>query len=216
MNNQPEKITTLFLDIGGVLLTDGWNRVARKKAAEHFKLDHDIMEDRHHIIVEIFELGKITLEEYLNRVVFCDKQEFTLTDFITFMFAQSAAHPEMLTLITRLKKQYGLKIFIVSNESRELNEHRINNFGLNELADCFISSSFVRLRKPDTDVFKLALDISQVPANQIIYIDDQLMFVQLAEEFGINTIHHTDYESTSTKLTSFGLDTINDSYDEKR
>jgi putative hydrolase of the HAD superfamily len=97
----------------------------------------------------------------------------------------------------------------VSNESRELNEYRIKKFGLNDLADCFISSSFVRLRKPDTDMFKLALDISQVPAEQIIYIDDQLMFVRLAKNFGIHTIHHTDYESTSTKLASFGLVTIN-------
>ena len=216
MNNRPEKITTLFLDIGGVLLTDGWDRVARKKAALYFKLDDDIMEERHHITVEIFELGKITLDEYLNRVVFCDKQVFTVTDFIIFMFAQSTAHSEMLMLISQLKKQYNLKIVIVSNESRELNEHRIKKFGLNELADCFISSSFVRLRKPDTDMFKLALDISQVPANQVIYIDDQLMFVQLAENFGINTIHHTNYESTTAKLASFGLSTINGSYDKNR
>ena len=174
------------------------------------------MEDRHHITMETFELGKITLEEYLNRVVFCDEQVFTTSDFREFMFTQSTAHNEMLSLITQLKKEYNLKIVIVSNESRELNEHRIKKFGLNKLADCFISSSFVRLRKPDTDIFKLALDISQVSANQIIYIDDQLMFVQLAENFGINTIHRTDYESTSTKLASFGLSIINGSYDKNR
>ena len=212
MNNRSEKITTLFLDIGGVLLSDGWNRMARKKAAVHFKLDHDLMEDQHHITVETFELGKITLDEYLNRVVFFDKQVFTVTDFITFMFAQSSAHSEMLTLITRLKKEYGLKILIVSNESRELNEHRIKKFRLDELADCFISSSFVRLRKPDTDIFKLALDIAQVAPAQIVYLDDQLMFVQLAESFGINSIHHTDFESTRTKLASFGLGINNDSH----
>jgi len=216
MNNRPETINTLFLDIGGVLLTDGWDRVARKKAALYFKLDDDIMEDRHHITVETFELGKITLEEYLKRVVFCDKQEFTVTDFREFMFAQSAAHAEMVSLIIELKKEHSLKIVIVSNESRELNEHRIRKFRLNELADCFISSSFVRLRKPDTDIFKLALDISQVPAKQIVYIDDQIMFVQLADNFGINTIHHTDYESTRSKLASFGLGAINHSYDETR
>jgi putative hydrolase of the HAD superfamily len=214
MNNQ--KITALFLDIGGVLLTDGWNRVARKKAAEYFKLDHRVMEDRHHITVETFELGKITLEEYLRRVVFVDHQGFRIQDFKEFMFAQSTGHFKMLSLIATLKKEQNLKIVIVSNESRELNEYRIKKFGLNELADYFISSSFVRLRKPDTDMFKLALDISQVPAEQIIYIDDQLMFVRLAENFGIHTIHHTDYESTSTKLASFGLETINGSHEKNR
>jgi putative hydrolase of the HAD superfamily len=212
MNSKPQKISTLFLDIGGVLLTDGWNRIARKKAAVHFKLDHAVMEDRHHITVETFELGKITIEEYLKRVVFCDAQEFTVTDFKEFMFAQSAAHAEMLSLATELKRDYNLKIVIVSNESRELNEHRIKTFRLNELSDCFISSSFVRLRKPDTDIFKLALDIAQVAPAQIVYVDDQLMFVQLAESFGINSIHHTDFESTRTQLASFGLGINNDSH----
>ena len=199
------KITTLFLDIGGVLLTDGWDRAARKKAYAYFKLDQDVMEDRHHITVETFELGKITLDEYLQRVVFWDEQEFAPEDFKEFMFAQSTAHAEMISLIIELKKEHSLKIVIVSNESRELNEYRAKKFGIDQLADCFISSSYVRLRKPDTDIFKLALDVSQVRAEQIVYIDDQIMFVQLAESFGINTIHHTDYESTVTKLASFGL-----------
>jgi len=213
MSNCPERITTLFRDVGGVLLTDAWDRVARKKAALYFELDHDIMQDRHHIIAETFEPGKITLEEYLKRVVFFDKQEFTGTDFREFMFAQSAAHAEMLSLITEIKKVHSLKIVVVSNESRARNEHRIKKFSLNELADCFISSSFVRLRKPDTDIFKLALDISQAPAKQVVYFDDQIIFVRLAERFGINIIDHTDYESTRTKLASFGLGTINHSHD---
>jgi len=216
MNNKPEKITTLFLDIGGVLLTPGWDRVVRKKAAAYFKLDYDAMDDRHHITVETFEIGKITLDEYLKRVVFCDKQDFTPTDFRDFMFAQSLPFAKMISLITKLKEEHRLKIVVVSNESRELNAYRIKKFGLDKLADCFISSSFVRLRKPDTDIFKLALDLSQVAAKQIVYIDDQIMFVQLAEGFGINTIHHTDYESTITKLESFGLRIINDWHNEAR
>ncbi len=212
MNNKPEKITTLFLDIGGVLLTAGWDRVARKKTYAHFKLDHDVMEDRHHITVETFELGKITIEEYLRRVVFCHPQDFTVADFKEVMFAQSTAYPEMISLVTELKKEYGLKIVIVSNQSRELNEYRAKKFGLDKLADCFISSSFVSLRKPDIDIFKLSLDISQAAPGQIVYIDDQIMFVQLADGFGINTIHHTNYESTITKLASFGLCAISESH----
>jgi putative hydrolase of the HAD superfamily len=118
----------------------------------------------------------------------------------------------MISLVTVLKKEYGLKIVIVSNESRELNEYRAKKFGLDKLADCFISSSFVCLRKPDTDIFKLSLDISQAAPDQIVYIDDQIMFVQIADGFGINTIHHTDYESTLIKLASFGLSAISESH----
>ena len=216
MNNNMEGITTLFLDIGGVLLTSGWDRAARKKTYSHFHLDHDVLEDRHHITVEAFELGKITLDEYLNRVVFCDLQDFASEDFKEFMFAQSSAYPEVISFVNELKKVHGLKVVIVSNESRELNEYRAKKFRLNELADCFISSSFVRLRKPDTDIFQLALDISQAAPQQIVYIDDQIMFVQLAENFGINVIHHTDYESTKTKLASFGLGINKFSHNETR
>ena len=64
------RITTLLLDIGGVLLTNGWGRNSRKLAAETFSLDHDDMEERHHLTFDTYEEGKLSLDEYLNRVVF--------------------------------------------------------------------------------------------------------------------------------------------------
>lgn len=199
------KVTCLFLDIGGVLLTNGWDHHARKRAAVHFKLDYAAMEVRHQMNFGALEEGKLTLEGYLDRVIFTKKQPFTRAQFRGFMFAQSKPYPKMLALAARMKRQYGLKIAVVSNESRELNAHRIKTFDLTGFVDFFVSSCYVHIRKPDMDIFRLALDIAQTPAEQIVYVENTPLFVELAEGLGIRSVLHTDYASTVGKLASFGL-----------
>jgi putative hydrolase of the HAD superfamily len=198
-------ITALFLDIGGVLLSNGWDHHARERAATNFKLELDEMEDRHHLTFDTYEEGKLTLEEYLGRVVFYQKRPFTRAQFRRFMFEQSKPYPEMIELIAQLKARHGLKIAVVSNEARELNAYRIRKFKLDRFVDAFVCSCFVHVRKPDADMFRLALDISQAPARQVVYIENTPMFVQIAEGLGIRSILHTDYRSTCAKLASFGL-----------
>jgi putative hydrolase of the HAD superfamily len=207
--NKKNIITTLFLDIGGVLLTDGWDRTSRKNAAFIFDIDHDAMEERHHLTFDTYELGKISLEEYLKRVVFYADRSFSYDAFKEFMYAQSKPFPEMIKIISQLKKQYGLKVAVVSNEGRELNDIRIKNFRLHDFVDFFISSCFVHLQKPDMEIFRMALDMSQAAPEQVLYIDDQPMFVELAQSLGMNGIHHTDIESTVEKLKEFGLQNAN-------
>ena len=198
-------VTTLFLDIGGVLLNDGWDHIARRKVAKHFKLEWAEMEERHRLTFETHEEGKLTFEEYLGRVVFYQKRPFTRVQFRRFMCEQSASFPGMIDLIRQLKVRYGLKIVVVSNEARVVNDYRIHKFKLGGFVDSFISSCFVHIRKPDADIFRLALDIAQTSARQVIYIDNTPMFVQIAEGLGIRSILHTDYKSTCAKLASFGL-----------
>jgi len=198
--------TTLFVDIGGVLLSNGWGHEFRKMAVKEFHLNQQEMEDRHQQVFETFELDKITMEEYLKLVVFYEQRPFTPAQFKTFMFSCSESDPKMIGLIRQLKAKYGLKIVVVSNEARELNAHRIQKFRLNEFVDFFISSCFVGLRKPDSDIFQLALDVAQVNAEQVLYIENTQMFVQIAEGLGIRGIWHTDYKSTREKLASFGLE----------
>jgi putative hydrolase of the HAD superfamily len=155
------RVTTLFLDIGGVLLTDGWDHHARRRAAKHFKLDWSEMQERHELNFEIHEEDKITFREYLDRVIFWKKRPFTRVEIRQFMFAQSKPFTEMMELVRNLKAKYRLNIFVVSNESRELNAHRIRKFKLDRFVDAFISSCFVHLRKPDADIFRLSLDIAE-------------------------------------------------------
>jgi putative hydrolase of the HAD superfamily len=200
-------ITTLFLDVGGVLLTDGWDHHARKRAAKQFKLNWWQMEQRHSLNFNIYEEDKLTLYEYLGWLLFYEKRPFTRAEFRRFMFAQSKPYPEMIELIRNLKAKYGLKIIVLSNEARELNAHRIRTFKLDEFVDAFVSSCFVHLHKPDEAIFRMALDIAQTPARQIIYIENTPMFVQIAEGLGIRSILHTDYKSTCAKLSALGLKT---------
>jgi putative hydrolase of the HAD superfamily len=197
--------TCLFLDIGGVLLTDGWDHHSRERAATHFKLDWAEMEDRHGLTFGTYEEGKLTLEEYLGRVVFHQERPFTRAQFRDFMFAQSKSYPDMIDMVARLKVRHKLKIAVVSNEARELNAHRIRKFKLDAVVDFFISSCFVHIRKPDADIFRLALDIAQVPARQVIYIENTPMFVEIAEGLGIRSILHIDYRSTCAQLAMLGL-----------
>ncbi len=199
------EITTLFLDVGGVLLTNGWVHHARRRAAKNFNLQGTEMEDRHRLVFETHEEGKITFEEYLGRVVFYKKRPFTRSQFRRFMFTQSKPYSEMLDLAAQLKVRYELKIAVVSNVSREVNAYRIRKFKLNGFVDSFISSCFVHVRKPDADIYRLALDIAQTPTRQVVYIENTPMFVQIAEGLGIRSILHTDYRSTCAKLASFGL-----------
>lgn len=200
------RIKYLFVDIGGVLLTDGWIHEFRKLAAKKFDLDPEEMEKRHNQAFDTYELGKLNIEEYLNRVVFYEKRLFTLTQFKKFMFDQSKPYPEMIELIRQLKAQYGLTIIVLSNEARELNAYRIRKFKLYEFVDFFVSSCYVHLRKPDVDIFRLALDTAQTPVKQVVYIENTPMFVKIAEGLGIKSILHTDYKSTQAKLASLGLE----------
>lgn len=203
--SKKSKITTLFLDIGGVLLTNGWEHESRILASKTFNLDLAEMESRHRLTFDTYEVGKLSLDDYLHRTVFYKKRSFTCDQFKKFMFAQSKAYPEMIDLVCKLKKQHHLKIAVVSNEGRELNDYRIKKFQLGKFVDFFISSSFVHFRKPDVDMYRIALDIAQVPPEEVVYIEDRQMFIEVAESQGIRGVHHLDYKSTLAKLASIGL-----------
>jgi putative hydrolase of the HAD superfamily len=199
------RISALFLDVGGVLLTNGWDHVARAAAAEQFDLDPDEMNERHHLTFDTYEEGKLTLDQYLDRVVFHTERTFSREDFRAFMFGRSRPHEDMLELMHELKSRYDLRFVAVSNEGRELTEHRIRTFKLDRLFDSFVASCFVHFRKPDADMYRLALDVAQVPAGAVVYIDDRLMFAQVARSLGLHAIHHTGPDGTRAALAAYGL-----------
>jgi putative hydrolase of the HAD superfamily len=202
---EPVKINTLFLDIGGVLLTNGWDHHARRRAVDQFQLNYDEMNERHHLTFDTYEVGKLSLDEYLKRVVFYQEQSFTPDDFKRFMYSQSKPLPEMIQFIGNLKDRYNLRTFAVSNEGRELTEHRIKTFKLKELFDGFICSCYVHFRKPDEDIYQLAMDISQASPENVAYLDDRALFVEIAGSLGIHGILHKDLEKTRNDLAALGL-----------
>ena len=198
-------ITTLFMDIGGVLLSNGWDREARRRAIEKFGLDGDDLEERHHLTFDTYEQGKLSLDEYLDRIVFFDPRPFSKEEFKSFMYSQSQPFARSIQFFRELKSLNGLKLVAVSNEGRELNNYRIRQFGLNRFIDAFVSSSYVHLRKPDPDIYRMALDISQTGVEDTAYLDDRAMFVEVARGLGIFGIHHKSLESTRAALIERGL-----------
>ena len=203
--DQSIPITTLFLDIGGVLLSNGWGHESRKLAAETFDLNQEEMKIQLLRNTEKHEEEKLTLSQYLNRVVFYEKRSFTPDQFREFIFKLSISNGKMLEFIKLLKEQYKLKIAVINNEGRILNEYLIKRFQLSQFIDFFISSCFVHYRKPDTDIFRLALDIAELPDEQAIYIEDLQTFVDVARSMGIKSVRHNNYLSTAEVLTTLGL-----------
>jgi len=198
-------ITTLLVDVGGVLLSNGWDHVSRRRAARKFGLDWDGFDARHRLVFELHERGRMTLEEYLDAVVFQRPRLFSRAEFRRFMFAQSRSLPGMIDFVRALKARHALKVVVVSNESRALNAHRIREFGLDGFVDVFVSSCFVGARKPDPEIFRVALDVAQADARRALFIDDTEMFVRVAAKLGVRGFAHTDLASTRNQAASFGL-----------
>ncbi|MEJ2447661.1 MAG: HAD family phosphatase [Anaerolineales bacterium] len=205
MMKEPGTITTLFIDIGGVLLTNGWDRKARSRAADHFGLEFQEMDERHHLTFNTYEEGKISLEEYLGRVVFYQDRPFSLKQFTDYMYEQSQAFPGMIELVSAIKDRHNLEIAAVSNEGRELTMYRVDKFRLRDFIDFFISSCFVHYRKPDEDIYRIALDVAQVKPEEVVYLDDRPMFVDVAQKMGIHGIVHRTPSATRAALNEFGL-----------
>ncbi|HLN73214.1 MAG: HAD family hydrolase [Methylococcaceae bacterium] len=200
-----QRITTLFLDIGGVLLSSGWDRHSRLRAATSFNLDHEEMEDRHHLTFGLYETGMISMDEYLDRVIFHQKRSFSKEDFKTFMFEQSIPVDGAVEFFKSLKNEHSLKVIAVNNEARELNDYRIQKYNLTGLFDAFVSSCYVHLGKPDRDIWKMACDIAQVKAHEILYFDDRLMFVEIARSMGIESYHFQQLEDAKQFIQSINF-----------
>lgn len=195
-------ITTLFCDLGGVLLTNGWGRGSREAAAKKFGFDLADMETRHQLMFGDYEMGKITLEEYLHHVLFFKPRSFSQEAFVDFMYQQSQPLPGMIEWVKQLKIEHRLRIVLVSNEGLELTRYRTKTFALDQFADIFVVSCFVKMKKPDKAIYRLALDLSQAHPHEVIYFEDRQLFVEIAQEFGIHAIKHVDLPSTQKVVKS--------------
>ncbi|MEO7961373.1 MAG: HAD-IA family hydrolase [Ginsengibacter sp.] len=187
----------LFSDIGGVLLSNGWPHEARQAAAEKFRLDFNEMTGLHNFIFNVFEIGKVSLDEYLSTVVFNHQRDFSREEFWEFMLSQSCELPQMLPWLVDWKRRNpAVKIISINNEARDLNNYRIKKFRLHDFFDAFVSSCEVGMRKPDPGIFRLALGIAQAAPEECLYFDDREMLVAAARKEGIHAHHHENFKTT--------------------
>ena len=198
-----KKIKVVFMDIGGVLLTNGWDHKSREKASKVFDFDFTEMNILHNFIYNVFEIGSISLDEYLDTVLFHQPRNFSKADFKQFMFKESVELPKMLEWSKSWKKQIDLPVFALSNENKELNDYRIKTFNLHDLFDGFFSSCYLKMRKPDPGIYKTAMEIAQVKPDECLYFDDRPMLVHAAKKLGMNTILHENFETSKNILENF-------------
>ncbi|HYL82871.1 MAG TPA: HAD family phosphatase [Candidatus Angelobacter sp.] len=200
------EINTLFWDIGGVILTNGWDRDSRREAAATFRLDWEEFEDRHDLSFPAFDTGQITLNEYLDRTLFYRPQPFSREEFTAFMFAQSKEYAETRAVLDKVTASGRYFVGAINNEPLELNQYRIEAFQLRRNFLVFFSSCYVRSRKPEETIFRVALEVSQRPPEKCLFIDDRLLNLESPRRLGMNTIHHQGAEQLRAELGKYGIE----------
>jgi len=198
-------IRAIFWDVGGVLVTNAWDRAQRLTALEHFHLDEEEFHDRHEMVISSFERGKITLDEYLDRTVFYRARPFTRDAFRDFMFSLSQPFPEVIEFARRLSDSGKYFMGTINNESRELNYYRIEKCGLRPLFRLFVSSCFVGFRKPERDIYRLALELTQIPAEECCFVDDRALNLECAAKLRMHTVEMQTLEKLQQDLAQLGV-----------
>jgi putative hydrolase of the HAD superfamily len=201
-------IRAIFWDVGGVLLTNAWDHTQRMAALAHFHLDEEEFHSRHEMVVSSFERGKISLDEYLERTVFYRHRPFTRDEFRNFMFSLSQPMPEVLGFARALAKSGKYFMGTINNESRELNLYRIDKFGFREMFRLFVSSCFVGLRKPESGIYRLAIDITQFNPHECVFIDDRALNLECAAKLGMKTIQMQTPEQLRVELRKLGVEAV--------
>jgi len=200
------KPTHLLTDLGGVLLTNGWDRALRSKTAAEFGLDAVQMHERHALTYDTYESGKIDISTYLRRIIFYEPRPYSEQQVLDYIVKQAQPFTETIELVKELKARHGLKVGVISNEGKEIGADRVHRFRLCEFVDFFVISGCVGLRKPDEAIFRLALDLAQIAPGQAAYLEDRGMFFEVATGLGLRAVWHKDAATTRAKLAELGLD----------
>jgi len=198
-------VNTLFWDNGGVILTNGWDRDSRQKVAAKFGLDWAEFEDRHELVLNAFETGQMTLDEYLRRTVFYRSRDFSQQQFKEAFFAQSQPFPESLAFLGSLAQTRRYRMASLNNESLEVNEYRIEKFKLRDYFEAFFSSCYLGVRKPDPAIYRLALKITQARPEECVLVDDRGLNLECARELGMHTIQFQNVQQLRSELAKLGV-----------
>jgi putative hydrolase of the HAD superfamily len=198
-------IRAIFWDVGGVLLTNAWDHTERANALEHFHLDTKEFQARHEIVVSSFEQGEISLDEYLDRTVFYRDRSFSRDQFRDYMFSLSRPMPEVLDFARNLADSGKYFMGTINNESRELNLYRIEKFGLRNIFRVFVSSCFVGLRKPESGIYQLAIEVTQVAPEECCFIDDRSLNLECAAKLGMHIIQMQTLDQLRSDLEELGV-----------
>jgi putative hydrolase of the HAD superfamily len=199
------EVTTLFWDVGGVILSNGWDREERAAAIEHFELDEEAFEERHELVNTAFEQGRMSLDVYLEQTVFYCPRTFSQEEFKSFLFAQSTENHGTRAVLDEVTAAGRYLLATLNNESAELNAYRIRHFKLTRNFTAFFTSCYLGVRKPDAAIYRLALDITQRAPEECIFIDDRQLNLECAGRLGMRTIQFQNPQQLATDLMHEGV-----------
>lgn len=200
------EITTVFWDIGGVILTNGWDHDSRMEAAQTFGLDWEEYRERHDLSFPAFDAGQITLNQYLDRTLFYRPRSFTREEFTAFMFAQSKEYPDTRAVLSDVARSGRYYVASINNEPRELNQYRIEAFGLRREFQAFFSSCYLSARKPEEAIYRIALEVTQRPPESSVFIDDRTLNLENPRRLGMHVVHHQNAEQLRNDLKALGIE----------
>ena len=201
------QFTTVLWDIGGVLLTNGWDHRERKAVFDTLQFeDRAGFEARHEEANDPWEKGTIDFEEYLRRTVFYRERPFSPETMRRAIEEQSLRLADSaLPILEELHRRGGLVMGQLNNESRELNDTRLERFGLKRYLSTFFCSGYVGLRKPDPAIYRMALEVLQKPAAEVVFIDDRQNNADEARSLGLHAIHYTGSAALRVEFQQLGL-----------
>lgn len=200
------EISTILWDVGGVLLTNGWDHMERAAVLQQFALDRAAFEPRHELANDPWEKGLMTAEQYLLQTVFYEPRPFTPAAFLQAILERSMLLPHgAMRILQELAASEEVELAILNNEARELNDYRIERFELGRYFDVFLSSCYLGLRKPDPKIFELALDVLQRDPEEVAFIDDRAENCAAAQALGIHAITYLNEAQCAQALELLGL-----------
>jgi|SRR5580658_9914314 putative hydrolase of the HAD superfamily len=196
----------ILFDVGGVLLTNGWDHSERADTMQHFHLDRAAFEVRHTANYDAWERGEIPMKTYLGATVFYEPRNFSQDEFFAYMLGQSKVLADgALGILGELAASEKCMVGALNNEARETNEYRFEKFGLRTYFKVALSSCYLGLRKPDLAIYKRALDILGRPAERTLFIDDRAENVAGAVAAGMKAIQFLGAESLRLELRDLGV-----------
>ena len=196
----------ILFDVGGVLLTNGWDRCERSMVLDRFHLDHAEFETRHLIAIDAWERDAISAREYLDATVFYAPRNFTQQDFLEAIFSVSTLLPDgALSILQELSASGKCMLGTLNNEAREPNEYRLRRFDIRKYVSVTLSSCYLGLRKPQPEIYRRALDILGRPAERVLFIDDRQENVTGAEAAGMKGLRFEGEATLRRKLQELGV-----------
>lgn len=202
-------IKTIFWDIGGVLLTNGWDRGQQTHVLSRLGIDLADYQLSHDSANFFWERGLSNAIGFFKKTVFHVDQpnrDFAFEDLWPQVCAESKVlDPGCFDVLASLAGSGQYKLATLNNESRELNEYRLDAFNLRRYFDFFICSGYVHEMKPHPDIYRAAIDISGFPPQTAVFIDDRSENCEVAISLGMHAIRFESSSQLQRDLAQLGI-----------